>query len=79
MNIQDIVKKYLEENGYDGLYDPDNPCGCSKDDLFPCGTCYFPFQCEPGYHCKLDADEWGEDEWGFGPNKEQEQSEREEQ
>ena len=69
MNIQDIVKKYLEENGYDGLYDPDNPCGCSKDDLFPCAYGNFPYKCKPGYRYKLDEDEWGPDIEGFGPVK----------
>jgi len=70
MNLQDIVKNYLKDNGFDGLYNPDDPCGCSKDDLFPCACGFFPRDCNPGYRCKLDEGEWGEDQWGFGPDKE---------
>ena len=44
--IKEIVKEYLEKNGYDGLYN-DCDCGCVVDDLMPCGE---PgFFCEPGY------------------------------
>jgi hypothetical protein len=44
MNLQEIVKKYLEENGYDGLCDSDTECACRLDDLMPCG--------EPGICCE---------------------------
>ena len=38
MNVREIVKAYLIENGFDGLYNPDNQdgCGCKINDLFPC-------------------------------------------
>ena len=39
MNILEIVKDWLEQNGYDGLCDPEMPCGCMLNDLMPCGTC----------------------------------------
>ncbi len=42
MTLKQIVKKYLEENNFAGLCSGE--CGCSKDDLFPCG--------EPGNDCK---------------------------
>lgn len=35
MNLKQIVQKYLDENNYAGLCSGE--CGCSKDDLFPCG------------------------------------------
>ena len=35
ITVKEIVKKYLKENGYDGLVG--NECGCDIDDLFPCG------------------------------------------
>lgn len=35
MNVREIIKKYLDDNGYDGLCREE--CGCGKDDLFPCG------------------------------------------
>jgi len=45
MTCKEIIKKWLDDNSYDGLFHDD--CGCSKDDLFPCGSCFD--QCEPGY------------------------------
>ncbi len=38
--VKAIVRKYLKENGYDGLYVDvfDGPtCSCTLDDLMPCG------------------------------------------
>ena len=49
MNVREIVKQYLEENGYDGLAGDDcagDDCGCSIDDLFICDSC--PAECVPG-------------------------------
>ena len=44
MNIQEIVEKYLIDNGYDGLYS--EICGCEVGDLMPCGE---PRDCKAGY------------------------------
>lgn len=52
MNVAEIVKKYLDDNGFDGLAGDD--CGCSKDDLFPC-DCHFG-DCEPAYVCDCEHD-----------------------
>jgi hypothetical protein len=67
MKIKEIIKKYLEENGYDGLYNDE--CGCSKDDLFPCD--FSPDFCEPGYkcHCDKHCDEYSECFTGEKHNK----------
>jgi len=46
MNALEIVKKYLEENGYDGLYYP-GECACENDDLAPCGEDIS--KCDAGY------------------------------
>jgi len=35
MNVKEIVKQYLEQNGYDGL--AGEGCCCLKNDLFLCG------------------------------------------
>lgn len=34
MNVKEIVKEYLEKNGFGGLHD--DYCGCEINDLFPC-------------------------------------------
>lgn len=47
MTVTKIVRKYLSENGFDGLYNADAECGCRIDDLAPCGE---PIgECRPGY------------------------------
>ena len=60
MTIKEIVRTYLDEHGYDGLYLEDT-CACLKDDLMPCdepGS-----ECEPGY--KMPGDE--DADWYVGP------------
>jgi len=48
MTIQDIIRKYLIENGYTGLCHIDTECGCGLDELY-C-TEYCPNkECEPAY------------------------------
>ncbi len=53
MNLKEIVKKHLEDNGYDGLFNDaiGNPgCGCGLDDFMPCDE---PgIECEPAYKNK---------------------------
>lgn len=47
MTVKEIVEKYLKENGYDGLYDGAEACGCSLGNLIPCN---YPIEfCTPGY------------------------------
>jgi len=47
MNVSEIIKEYLKKNGYDGLCDHYNECGCELDDLAPCGG--LEYNCEPGH------------------------------
>ncbi len=47
--VEEIVKQWLEANGYGGLYDEE--CGCSLDDLMPCGG-EFAYRCRAGYVAK---------------------------
>lgn len=47
MDVKDIIIKFLEENGYDGLFNSDGECACEISDLIPC--CEACDQCEPGY------------------------------
>ena len=58
MNTRGIVKKWLTDNGYDGLYEGE--CGCRKHDLFPCGS--DPGRCAPGQILWI-RDEFGNREW----------------
>lgn len=50
----DDVKAKLKEGGYSGLYVP-GECGCTLDDLAPCGECQrendedYINGCDPGY------------------------------
>jgi len=68
----DILKQFLLLNNYDGLWNPDVPCGCLITDLVPCdGPCH---ECKPGYRreykasdrCGCDAE--GIDHWHVGGN-----------
>ena len=63
-DVLDIVKQYLIDNGYDGLYADE--CGCFVDDLAPC--CDYFGHCDPGYKVKMNDE--GEIGWGVGPKKE---------
>ncbi|MFW6130803.1 MAG: hypothetical protein ACOC56_06415 [Atribacterota bacterium] len=61
MTVVQIVKKYLEENNYDGLCNPTGECGCDLNDLVPCwGICD---DCEPAY--KIPKSKMTEDEKEF--------------
>ena len=66
MNVGDILRRYLKENGYDGFYHPNNGCCCwgiDDDDelMVRCQAWHTvsPLSCLPGYHCKYqDGDVW---------------------
>jgi hypothetical protein len=53
MNVHDIIKQYLIQNGRDGLVNCDIPCGCGIDDLIPC--CEGISDCVPAYKVKCDG------------------------
>ena len=43
IEVKEMVKRYLMQNGFDGLYwdnGEDEKCGCGVKDLFPCGEIY---------------------------------------
>jgi hypothetical protein len=64
MDIKEIVKSYLEDNGYAGLWSPEGECACVNDDLFPCGEVFS--ECEAGYKAACDC---GEHDWHIVANK----------
>lgn len=51
LDVMDIVRKYIDDNGYDGLINPDDGCSCDKDKLFPC--CEYFGGCIPGYSVEV--------------------------
>lgn len=46
-DIGDIIVEYLQANGFDGLCNGDNECGCGLVDLFACGSA--DAGCAPAY------------------------------
>lgn len=57
--IIEIVEQYLRANGYDALVRPEYECGCSLDDLAPCGQIHE--HCQAAYRwtcdkCELNGD-----------------------
>lgn len=58
----EMVRLYLEQNGYTGLCENYGMCGCEIDDLMPCGGDY-AMNCEAGH--KTDG---CDDKCGLGCN-----------
>lgn len=52
MTVQEMIRAYLESNGYDGLFNP-GECCCKKDDLAPCE--YIQMDCQAGYLAPCDC------------------------
>jgi hypothetical protein len=65
VTVHDLVKEWLASHGYDGLYDADDECGCTIDDLAPCDG--INKDCTPGYKVRECADGCGL--WTVGPDK----------
>lgn len=65
MTVTDIVKKYLEENGFDGLFSA-GVCACENSGLFPCGS-EQSIDCQPGY--KIPCQCGDNCPWDIGPTK----------
>lgn len=53
-DLKTMAAKWLKADGYDGLCNPGLECGCTTDDLMPCGEpgC----DCEPAYAAKDGLD-----------------------
>jgi hypothetical protein len=70
ITVTEIVKKWLKDNGYDGLCDPESKCGCELDDLRPCIGA--PFEACVAAHQGNPAINPGEDPKYFYPGKQKE-------
>jgi len=57
MDVREIVKHWLKENGYEGLYS--DQCGCDLEDLMPCCN-DGALSCQPGYKVMGCPEECGE-------------------
>ena len=53
MTVRDIVKNYLKDNQYDGLFMDE--CACTLDDLIPCCGYVAALNCEPGVKVPCDG------------------------
>jgi len=56
VSVEDVIKRYLEESDFDGLYNEVGECGCRIDDLAPCGN--LSLNCVFGY-LVIDNDSFG--------------------
>ena len=66
MDLQEMVKQWLSAHGYDGLFNPDDECGCAHENIMACGN---PSPCcEPGYQRPGPS---GEYDFIIGPRKEE--------
>jgi hypothetical protein len=53
-NVREIVKEWLEQHGYEGLYSDHWECGCTPEDLMPCGEA--SEDCVAGYKWPGDGE-----------------------
>lgn len=66
VTVLEIVKKYLEDRGFDGLYHKFGCC-CLLEDLMICdGESWDIRQCQPGYQQLCNC---GEHELHVGPEQ----------
>ena len=70
MNAREILKAWLAERGYDGLWNSEQECACLLGNLAPCES--DPGNCEPGYKVTCDhprCDSCRESGWHMQPQK----------
>ena len=68
----EIVKEWLKEKGFGGLVLP-GECGCSGEDLAPCGEDFR--ECQPGYlitkeeMTETESESWPDVSWIISTRK----------
>jgi len=77
-NVRAIVTQWLDEHGYEGLYNPLEPCGCGLGSLFVKKSCKNPGNCRPGHLVPADY-KWKQKfgnscEYMYGAQKPKEES-----
>lgn len=76
-DVAEIIKRWLEVNGFDGLYCEGGVCGCELSDLVPGGQECMVFDCEPAHKgpCNPDTcDNDGDCQWHMYPGPKEEVS-----
>ncbi|MCP3680307.1 MAG: hypothetical protein GY782_08680 [Gammaproteobacteria bacterium] len=58
MNVKEIIIDYLKKNGYDGMVNEFEECGCELTDLYPCEVIHVN-ECEPGYKKECSCEDRG--------------------
>lgn len=53
MTVKEIVKQFLIDKGYDGLYHGEGMCACLTADLAPCSE--LSEECRAGYKTSCDG------------------------
>jgi hypothetical protein len=56
LTVISILKSWLKDKGYDGLYNDDLDCGCFIEDIMPC--CSYSGACLPGVKKFVQDDEY---------------------
>ena len=56
MTVNEIVKKYLNDNGYIGLYNEEDECTCDVDDLEHCDG-MLSYICKARHKPKRDSED----------------------
>ena len=65
MNVLEIIKQYLKEKGYDGLYSDIGECACTIEEVENCGC--IGEECMPGY--LQECEEGNEYDYSIVPYK----------
>jgi hypothetical protein len=64
MTVKELVVEALRKNGFDGLCNPDQECGCPLDDLMPCDAVN-ERDCVGGFKIPCPHDSQGDTPYDF--------------
>jgi len=50
IDVREIIREYLKDHGFNGLFNETDGCACEVDNLFACSCGYGPTgDCQPGH------------------------------